>query len=145
VVLYPALTNALGNIGSIIGSTKTTSLALGYVRNFREEVRSAVSSILQVEAVAFGMHVVFGIVSYLIVSPFSSGVSLIFLVSVAVTANIATFLVIAFFALVIAYFSFRRGLNPDNIVIPAITTVSDTVITIAVTPVIYMLKLLGLA
>ena len=145
VVLYPALTNALGNIGSIIGSTKTTSLALGSVRNFREEVRSAVSSILQVEAVAFGMHIVFGIVTYLIVTPASSGVSLFFLVSVALTTNIATFLVIGFFALVIAYFSFRRGLNPDNIVIPAITTVSDSVVTLAVTPVIYLLNLFGLA
>lgn len=145
VVLYPALTNALGSIGSIIGSTKTTSLALGYVRNFREEVRSAVSSILQVEAVAFGMHIVFGIVSYLIVSPASPGVSLIFLVSVALTTNITTFLVIGFFALIIAYFSFRRGLNPDNIVIPTITTVSDSVVTLAVTPVIYVLKLLGQA
>jgi mgtE-like transporter len=145
VVLYPALTNALGNIGSIIGSTKTTSLSLGYVRNFREEVRSTVFSILQVEAVAFGMHIVFGVVTYLIASPSSPGVSLIFLVSVAVTANISTFLVIGFFALVIAYLSFRRGLNPDNIVIPAITTVSDSVVTIAVTPVIHVLKLLGLA
>ena len=145
VVLYPALTNALGNIGSIIGSTKTTSLALGYVRNFREEVKSAVSSIFQVEAVAFGMHIVFGIVTYLIVSPASPGGSLLFLVSVAVTTNIATFLLIGFFALVIAYFSFRRGLNPDNIVIPAITTVSDSVVTLAVTPVIYVLKLFGLA
>jgi mgtE-like transporter len=145
VVLYPALTNALGNIGSIIGSTKTTSLALGSVRNFREEVKSAVSSILQVEAVALGMHIVFGIVTYLIVTPASSGVNLIFLVSVAVTANISTFLVIGFFAFVIAYFSFRRGLNPDNIVIPAITTVSDSLVTIAVNPVIHVLKLFGLA
>jgi mgtE-like transporter len=118
VVLYPALTNALGNIGAIIGSTKTTTLALGYVRNFRDEIRNSVSSILQVEAVAFGMHIVFGIVTYLITSPASPGVSLIFLVGVAVTTNIATFLVIGFFALMIAYFSFQRGLNPDNIVIP---------------------------
>ncbi|MBC8225334.1 magnesium transporter [Candidatus Bathyarchaeota archaeon] len=143
VVLYPALTNALGNIGSIIGSTKTTSLALGYMRSFNEEVRSAVSSILQVEAVAFGIHIIFGFVAYLIVSPASPGVSLMFLVSVAVTTNIATFLVIGFFALIIAYFSFRRGLNPDNIVIPAITTASDSVVTIAVTPVIFVLKLFG--
>lgn len=144
VVLYPALTNALGNIGSIIGSTKTTSLALGYGRNFREEVRSAISSILQVEAVALGMHIVFGIVSFLIVSPASPGVSLIFLVSIAVTTNIATFLVIGFFALIIAYFSFQRGLNPDNIVIPAITTVSDSIVTLAVIPVLYVLNLFGL-
>ncbi|MEE8354641.1 MAG: magnesium transporter [Candidatus Bathyarchaeia archaeon] len=145
VVLYPALTNALGNIGSIIGSTKTTSLALGDVRNFRDEFWSAVSSILQVEAVAFGIRVIFGVVTYLIVRPASPGVSLMFLVSVAVTTNIVTFLVIGVFALIIAYFSFQRGLNPDNIVIPAITTLSDSVVTIAVTPVIYMLKLFGLA
>ena len=145
VVLYPALTNALGNIGSIIGSTKTTALALGYMRSFGEEVRSAVSSILQMEAVALGMHIVFGIVTYLIVSPASPGVSLMFLVSVAVTTNIATFLVIGLFALTIAYFSFQRGLNPDNIVIPAITTASDSVVTLAVIPVIFVLKLFGLA
>jgi mgtE-like transporter len=145
VVLYPALTNALGNIGSIIGSTKTTTLALGYVRNFSEEIRSTVSSILQVEGVAFGMHIVFGIVAYLIISPASPGISLIFLVGVAVTTNITTFLVIGFFALIIAYFSFQQGLNPDNIVIPAITTISDSVATIAVNPVIFLLKLIGVA
>ena len=143
VVLYPALTNALGNIGSIIGSTKTTSLALGYAQSLREELRSVVSSILQVEAVAFGIHVIFGVVAYLIVSPASPGVSLMFLVSVAVTTNISTFLIIGIFALMIAYFSFQRGLNPDNIVIPAITTTSDSVVTLAVTPVIYLLKLFG--
>jgi mgtE-like transporter len=143
VVLYPALTNALGNIGSIIGSTKTTSLALGYVRSFRDEIRSTVSSILQVEGVAFGMHIVFGVVTYLIMNPASPGVSLLFLVGVAVTTNIATFLVIGFFALMIAYFSFQRGLNPDNIVIPAITTASDSVATITVNPVIFVLKFFG--
>lgn len=143
VVLYPALTNALGNIGSIIGSTKTTSLALGYAQSLREDLRSVVSSILQVEAVALGIHVIFGVVAYLIVSPASPGVSLMFLVSVAVTTNISTFLIIGIFALMIAYFSFQRGLNPDNIVIPAITTTSDSVVTLAVTPVIYLLKLFG--
>jgi mgtE-like transporter len=145
VVLYPALTNALGNIGSIIGSTKTTNLALGYVRSFRDEIKSTVSSILQVEAVAIGMHIVFGVVTYLIASPASPGSSLMFLVGVAVTTNVATFLVIGFFALMIAYFSFQRGLNPDNIVIPAITTVSDSVATLAVNPVIHVLKLFGVA
>jgi mgtE-like transporter len=145
VVLYPALTNALGNIGSIIGSTKTTSIALGYVRSFREEIWNTLSSILKVEAVAFGMHVVFGVLTYLIMSPVVPGSDLVFLVSVAVTTNLTTFLVIGFFAVMIAYFAFQRGLNPDNIVIPAITTASDSVATIAVNPVIFVLKLLNVA
>ncbi|NIR01696.1 MAG: hypothetical protein GTN78_16105, partial [Gemmatimonadales bacterium] len=35
MAMYPALTNALGNIGSIIGSQATTGIALGIARGFR--------------------------------------------------------------------------------------------------------------
>ena len=143
VVLYPALTSTLGDIGSIIGSITTTSLALGYIRNFREEVRAGIGPILQVEAVAALMHVVFGAVAYLIVKPVSPGASLPFLMGVALVSNLSSFLVISAFALVVAFFSFRRGLNPDNVVIPIITSTSDTVATLSMFPAFSIVKLMG--
>ena len=143
VILYPALTNALGNIGSIVGSTKTTTLALGYVKSIDEELKSAVSDILKVEAVAIVMHLVFALVTYLLSSYWSYGADLMFLISVSLLTNLSTFLLIGFFALIIAYISFTRGLNPDNIVIPFITTTSDSVATLAITPVIRILNFLG--
>ena len=142
VVLYPALMSGLGNIGSIVGSVTTTSLALGYVRSFREEVRTGLRRIFQVEAVAALMHIVFGIVAYLIVRPTSRLASLPFLMGVALVSNLSSFLVISVFALVVAFYAFKRGLNPDNVVIPAITSTSDTVATLSMLPAIAILKLI---
>ena len=143
VVLYPALTNALGNIGSIIGSTKTTSLALGDVRSLKEEVRSALSQILQVESVALPMHAVFGLVTYGIVAASIPGARLPILVGGALISNLMTFGFIALFALWIAHIAFNRGLNPDNVVIPVITSLSDSVATLSLLPSIAILGLIG--
>ncbi len=143
VVLYPALTSTLGDIGSIVGSITTTSLALGYISNFSEEVRGGVGPILKVEAVAALMHVVFGAVAYLIVKPASPGASLSFLMGVALATNLSSFLVISVFALVVAFYSFRRGLNPDNVVIPIITSSSDTVATLSILPALSIIRILG--
>ena len=143
VVLYPALTSTLGDIGSIVGSITTTSLALGYISNFKEEVRGGIGPILKVEAVAALMHVVFGTVAYLIVKPTSPGASLPFLVGAALISNLSSFLVISAFALVVAFYSFRRGLNPDNVVIPIITSTSDTVATLSILPALSIIRILG--
>ncbi len=143
VVLYPALTNALGNIGSIIGSTKTTSLALGDVRSLKEEVRSALSQILQVESVALPMHAVFGLITYGIVAASIPEARLPILVGGALISNLMTFGFIALFALWIAHIAFNRGLNPDNVVIPVITSLSDSVATLSLLPSIAILGLIG--
>jgi cation transporter-like permease len=35
-------------------------------------------------------------------------------------------------------------LNPDNVVIPLITTTSDTVATLVINPVLYIIRMMGL-
>lgn len=144
LTVYPALTNALGNIGSIIGSTSTTSLALGYGRGFAEEVKGSASTILQVESVAFFMHAVFGVIAYLLVRATQSGADLLSLVGVALISNAVSFLPITLVALVVAHQAFKRGLNPDNVAIPVITSISDTVATLTLIIAIYALSLLGI-
>ena len=141
IVMYPALTNALGNIGSILGSTTTTALALGSARSFKEELAESGRSILYVEAPAAFMHVVFAVTSWLIAGP---GASLGFLLTIALFTNVTSFMFIALFSLSFAHLSFQRGLNPDNVVIPAITSVSDSTATIAISPAILVAGLLGL-
>lgn len=132
VVMYPALTNALGNIGSIIGSTSTTEMALGLVGDLRSEFRKLLGSILQVEGAAALIHVVFALLSYIIAR--YQGAKLVFLISVALISNISSFMLISVFAVIVAFTAFQRGLNPDNVVIPAITSTSDTVATLTLVP-----------
>lgn len=144
IVMYPALTNSLGNIGSIIGSKMTTDMALGYARGFLEELRDAGRRILQVEAPAAVIHVVFAVISFLIVGPGAEGVSFPRLLSVALCTNLISFGAISLFAITSAYMAFERGLNPDNVVIPTITSVSDTAATLAVNPAVALVRLLVL-
>jgi mgtE-like transporter len=144
VVLYPALTNALGNIGSIVGSTKTTSLALGDMLSFADELRNAAQSIFRIEVVAFAMHAVFGVLTYLIVRPTTQSVNLMTLIGVALFTNLISFLLISILSIATAQQAFRRGLNPDNMVIPLITTVSDTVATLTTIYSLTILRTLGI-
>lgn len=144
VVLYPGLTNALGNIGSIIGSTTTTNLALGYIRDLRDEVKASISTIMQVEGVALLIHGFFGLVTYAIVRPSVKAADLAFLVSVATLSNLISFLPIAIVALAVAHAAYKRGLNPDNVAIPVITTVADTAATLTLFLVLNILDLVGL-
>ena len=141
MTLYPALTNSLGNVGSIIGSQMTTNIALGYSRSFVEELKVSGRSIIQVELPAAFIHLFFGLISYLL--SINQGANLFFLVSVALTCNLLSFVIISVFALWSAHVSYERGLNPDNIVIPAITSVSDTTATLAITPAVLIVKILG--
>ncbi len=144
VVLYPGLTNALGNIGSIIGSTTTTSLALGYIRDLRDEVKASISTIMQVEGVALIIHGFFGLVTYAIVRPSVKAANLASLISVAALSNLISFLPIAIVALAVAHVAYKRGLNPDNIAIPVITTVADTAATLTLFLVLNILDKVGL-
>jgi len=88
--------------------------------------------------------VVFAFTAWLITGPGAPGVSLMTLLATALATNLLSFGVVSVFALYSAHLAFERGLNPDNVVIPAITTVSDTTATLALTPAVVAAKLLGL-
>ena len=144
IVMYPALTNALGNIGSILGSRSTTALALGYARSLKDELTESGKSIIYVETPAAFIHVVFAIASWLIAGPRTPGSSLSFLLTIALFTNVTSFLFVSAFSLIFAHVAFQRGLNPDNVVIPAITSVSDSTATLTISPAIVFARLLGL-
>ncbi len=137
MVLYPSLTNTLGNIGSILGSKTTTDIALGVERSSET---SHWKDITRIEVPAFIIHIIFAVLSYILTT--RSGANLWELVSIATSCNLLSFMIITSFAFWIAPLAHRNGLNPDNVVIPTITSVSDTIATLAITPAIIITKLL---
>jgi mgtE-like transporter len=131
LIVYPALMNTLGNIGSIIGSTETTKLALGYIKSFGQVLKDTVRSLLSVEAAAFLIHVLFGIAALAVGHVTDVAVDPFFIIKLSLFSNALSFLVISVFALTIATQTFKRGLDPDNFVIPLTTSVADTVSTLS--------------
>lgn len=131
LILYPALIDALGDIGSIIGSMETTKLALGYVTSFTTVLKDTVKDFLSVEAAAFLMHAIFGIAILAVGSLTNIAVNPLFVIRVALLSNVMSFLIVSLFSLAIATQTFKRGLDPDNFVIPLTTSLADTVATLS--------------
>lgn len=142
MAMYPALTNSLGNIGSIIGSKTTTGMALGVTKSALDDIEGTLRGIIEVEIPAAFMHVIFALTGYLITGPGTPGISLAFLLFTAIGTNLLSFSFIAIFAIFSANLAYQRGLNPDNIVIPAITTLSDTTATICISPAVLLAMLI---
>lgn len=143
LILYPSLIDTLGDIGSIIGSLTTTSLALGYIRSLRGLLDEGLRRTLRVEAVAAPLHLLFALITYFLLGMPNVDV-LRFLISVSLLTNLLSFLSISLLSLLLAHITHRRGLNPDNVVIPAITSASDTTATLTLLLALAIMRLMGL-
>ncbi len=131
LLLYPALIDTLGDIGSILGSMETTKLALGYIESFKDTLRTTLASLVSVEIAAATMHVVFGIVTFVIGQTINLRLDLASIVLIALVANLVSFPFISLFSIVVATQTFKKGLDPDNFVIPLVASVSDISATLA--------------
>jgi mgtE-like transporter len=128
--VYPSLMSTIGAVGSIVGSSITTKLALGMVkpsfaavkRNMPEIGAACVSSAI--------LFLCFAVIS----SFFTQGVpvfgELLRLMAMLSTVNLLAAPVMSAVAFYVAVLTYKRGLNPDNIVIPFESSLSDSVTTI---------------
>jgi len=124
---YPAMIDTVGDVGSIVGCTLTTRLALGEVsmsvgdlpRIVRAAVYPWVSSLALFMFYAVASSLMFGLGSlgYLVVR-----FSLMNLVVVPCIVAVV---------LLVTKLTYGRGLDPDNFIIPIETTLADTITTVA--------------
>lgn len=131
LILYPALIDTLGDIGSILGTMETTKLALGYVTTLRETLKDTFADLVSVEAAAAVMHIIFGLAAFILGSVTGLTPDLLLLIKIALFSNLISFLFISFLSLLVATQTFKHGLDPDNFVVPLVTSVSDLVATLA--------------
>jgi mgtE-like transporter len=131
LMLYPALIDALGDIGSILGSMETTRLALGFVSSYGAALREAFADLVSIEAAAALMHVFFGVAAFLLGRATGLSSNAGQLVATSLVTNLISFLLVSLLSLAVATQTFKRGLDPDNFVIPLVTSVADTGATLA--------------
>ena len=131
LMLYPALIDTLGDIGAILGSLETTKLALGYVTGFWRAFKEMFADLISLEIAAAIMHILFGVTAFLLGRATGLVPELFPLISIALVSNLISFLFISVLSLFTAIQTFKHGLDPDNFVIPMVTSVSDAGSTLA--------------
>ena len=125
-MIYPALIDTVGDVGSIIGSTATTKMALGVMAT---EFTAIATHWVEVGSAWLASIIMF--VFYASTSSAVYGVGLFpGLLADAWTCNLLVVPLIIVISFSTAIVTRRRGLDPDNFIIPIETSISDGLTTI---------------
>ena len=128
--VYPALIDTVGDVGSVVGSTATTKLVLGLVNPVFSSIKKHAPRILATWAASLIMFIIYAVLSLLTqAGPLNS--SFLSFVLLLLTTNLIAVFIIVIISFAIAIATFRKGLDPDNFVIPIESSLADTITTAA--------------
>jgi mgtE-like transporter len=128
--VYPAIIDMMGDVGLVIGSAATTKLALGVLTPSFSSIKNHAKNIFSAWTASLVLFAVLGLLSLAINGMFSvQGISSLLLI--LFVTNIIAFSAIAILSYAISILTFKRGLDPDNFVIPVGSSLADSITTIA--------------
>jgi len=127
-VVYPALIDTVGDVGSIVGSTASTKIAQGLLNPSFSNIRMHVNEIFHAWAGSLAM---FGAYSFIpsVLFSISHPESLL---SQLLLTNIMAVSVIVVVSMGVAFSTAARGWEPDNFIIPIESAMSDGIATAAI-------------
>jgi len=129
-VVYPALITTIGGVGSIIGSTATTKLALGVIKPSFSSIRQHLNEIGGSWIASIAMFTLYSITSSFTSETTTLSNSLKFATQL-LTTNILAVSAMVIIAYAVAISTYRRGLDPDNFVIPIESSLADSITTLS--------------
>jgi mgtE-like transporter len=128
--IYPAIIDMMGDVGVVVGSAATTKLALGVLTPSFSSIKNHSKNIFSAWSTSLVLFAVLGLLSLALNDMFSlqeiSSLLLILFVS-----NMIAFGAIAVLSYAISILTFKRGLDPDNFVLPVGSCLADSITTIA--------------
>ena len=128
--VYPAMIDMMGDVGLIVGSTATTKLALGVLAPSFSSIKNHAKNIFSAWTASLLLFAVLGFLSLAINGMFSlQGITNLLLI--LFVSNVITFTVIVILSYAISILTFKRGVDPDNFVIPVESSLADSITTIA--------------
>jgi mgtE-like transporter len=128
--VYPALIDIIGDVGSVVGSTATTKLALGLLTPSFSSIRNHARNIFSAWAASIIMFVVLAISALLIHNMFTLP-TFFSLIPVLLIANVIAVAAIVLLSYGVSILTFKKGLDPDNFVIPIESSFADSVMSVA--------------
>lgn len=127
LISIPVINSVGGNIGSVLGARLASGLHVGYITislKDKEMHENLFYSLL----IGFITYIILAIVIYYLalLGGLRMGIGLIEFVAILMSTGFLLICVVALMSVLTAFLSFKRGLDPDDIVAPVVTTVGDT-------------------
>jgi len=136
--VYPALIDTVGDVGSVVGSTATTKLALGLLKPSFSDMRNHATQIFGAWAASITMFVFFSALSLSINSILAPFTFLIF-TFILLASNVIAITAMVLISYSISILTFQKGLDPDNFVIPIESSLADGATSIALLVALFLM------
>ena len=130
MTIYPVLINMIGDVGSIVGSTATTKLALGLLTPSFSSIRNHARNILSAWAASIIIFIILAISALSIYGNLTLP-ALSNLILVLFFANVIAVTAVVLLSYCVSILTFKKGLDPDNFVIPIESSFADSVMSMA--------------
>ncbi len=125
IVVIPAVIALRGNISTALGSRLGSAYHLGIIDAENlwniELKQNVIGSLL----LSFLMSLIIGILAYVTSLGLNVHPDPIKLISIVILAGVLSSLILTILTIIIIYFVFKRGYDPDNITGPALATFGD--------------------
>ncbi|MEW6592781.1 MAG: magnesium transporter [Candidatus Hadarchaeota archaeon] len=141
LVMMPVVNGSAGNIGSILGARLSSALHLGTIEPRLKGQKLLKENILATLLISLGTFLFASVLFFAIgirigmAASSSLALTLAFLMTGGLVSVLLVLVTVAF-----AFASFRGGLDPDNVVIPIMTSVMDV---LGVTCLLLSVKIMG--
>ncbi len=128
--VYPAMIDTMGDVGAVVGSTATTKLALGALQPSFYSIKSHAREIFGAWLASSILYFVYALLSSVIYGQLSLSSLLAFVARVLAT-NVMAGAIIVVVSYIVAVITYRKGLDPDNFVIPIESSLADSITTMS--------------
>jgi len=127
IIIIPAVIALRGNINTTLGSRLGSAYHLGIIdaeNMWNDDLKQNIIGSL---VLSFFMSFIIGILAYITSFLFHVQPDPVILIVIVVIAGAISGLILTFLTIIIIYFVFRRGYDPDNITGPALATFGDII------------------
>ena len=127
LISIPVINGVGGNIGSILGARIASGLHVGYM-NLTLKDKNMQNNFITSLFMGLLTYTILGILIYCIayIGNIPMEIDLFVFVSIVLVTGGLLILIISIISVLTAFLAFRRGLDPDDMVAPVVTTFSDT-------------------
>jgi mgtE-like transporter len=127
LISIPVINSVAGNVGSVLGARLASGLHVGYITHSLKDEEMQNNLIISI-GIGFLTYFLLAIVIYFIAS-FSRIITedlvLTKFVGILILTGFLLIFVVSIVSVLTAFISFKRGLDPDDMVAPVVTTVAD--------------------
>jgi len=127
LISIPVINSVSGNIGSVLGARLASGLHVGYITLSLKDKEMHDNFIISL-LIGFITYFTLAIIIYFIAvfgNLLTEDIALINFIMIFLLTGVLLISIVALVSVITAFLSFKRGLDPDDMVAPVVTTVAD--------------------